>query len=526
MDSRIKLATFALALVLSVSLIAVSASDDAEAADGVPATGDLTLQGDMGDIGAHTFGPGDVLTIANEFSISSFQFTFEQGSAISLMGMPQEIPSECSLSSDGSLSVSIGENLETISLNADGTLEFQNASGTISISNMAISGTISSTGIQVNASISSVSFNNPPSTTVASNISMTFSLTSSSSTDGSTQMIIDGPHIDIGSVEVRDGTTTIMSANGISLDIEMNQASTTQSATLSASVSNVLIGGTGGSITVRDVSADFDLSAEGDMSSITTGTFVGTMHIDARISVGGFEYDITSGNASSLSVNDVSVSGSFDAVVSETSITLTSDGTTSVRVGGATLEDSQTQMELSNANLSVSVNMTSPLQSTQPILMAQTDSLQASVDGSVSSFYLYTDGGSITLRDANIDIGLDSNLEQPFSGNISARIFQTDNIDGEGSRWVMENFTADMDNSTVGAERGIKTLANGTNEYYTQVHADQSTGDFTGTPSDPFEIDVEGGGDDNTIIYIAIVVVVIVVIVIAAVVISRRKKNV
>lgn len=109
MDSRIKLATLALALVLSASLIAVSASDDAEATDGVPATGDLTLQGDMGGIGAHTFEAGDTLTITNQFSIENFEFVFEEGSVISIMDMPQEIVGSVTISSDGALSVNIGE---------------------------------------------------------------------------------------------------------------------------------------------------------------------------------------------------------------------------------------------------------------------------------------------------------------------------------------------------------------------------------------------------------------------------------
>ena len=263
------------------------------------------------------------------------------------------------------------------------------------------------------------------------------------------------------------------------------------------------------------------------MSGITTGTFVGSMHIDARVAVGDFEYDVISGNeTSSLNINDIEASGSFDADVSETSITLTSDGATSIRVGGATFDSTQGKMELSNANLSVSVTMTSPMQSTQPVLTAQTNSLKASVDGTISSFYFNTDGGSITMRDVELDIGLDSDSAQSTSGSIGARIFQSDNTDGEGTKWMMENFIADIDNNTVSADRGIKTLANGTNEYYTQVHEDPQTGEFTGTPSDPFEIDADGGGDDNTILYIAIVVVVIVIIAVIAVMVSRRKKSV
>lgn len=522
MDSRIKLATLALALVLSVSLIAVSASDDAEAADGVPATGDLTLQGDMGGIGAHTFEAGDTLTITNQFSIENFEFVFEEGSVISIMDMPQEIVGSVTISSDGALSVNIGE---TISITS-GTLDITADTQSMSISGLDVTGSLSN-GMQLQAGIASISIDSGTSTTVASDIHMTFGYTMSQSSEGSIQAFLDGPHIDIGGVEVRDGTTTILSASAISLDIEMNQATTTQTAIVSASVGSLQIGGTTGSISVRDISAEFNLSAEGDMSGITTGTFVGSMHIDARVAVGDFEYDVISGNeTSSLNINDIEASGSFDADVSETSITLTSDGETSIRVGGATFDSTQGKMELSNANLSVSVTMTSPMQSTQPVLTVQTNSLKASVDGTISSFYFYTDGGSITMRDVELDIGLDSDSAQSTSGSIGARIFQSDNTDGEGTKWMMENFIADVDNNTVSADRGIKTLANGTNEYYTQVHEDPQTGEFIGTPSDPFEIDADGGGDDNTILYIAIVVVVIVIIAVVAVMLSRRKKNV
>ena len=522
MDSRIKLATLALALVLSASLIAVSASDDAEAADGVPATGDLTLQGDMGGIGAHTFEAGDTLTITNQFSIENFEFVFEEGSVISIMDMPQEIVGSVTISSDGALSVNIGE---TISITS-GTLDITADTQSMSISGLDVTGSLSN-GMQLQAGIASISIDSGTSTTVASDIHMTFGYTISQSSEGSIQAFLDGPHINIGGVEVRDGTTTILSASAISLDIEMNQATTTQTAIVSASVGSLQIGGTTGSISVRDVSAEFNLSAEGDMSGITTGTFVGSMHIDARVAVGDFEYDVISGNeTSSLNINDIEASGSFDADVSETSITLTSDGATSIRVGGATFDSTQGKMELSNANLSVSVTMTSPMQSTQPVLTAQTNSLKASVDGTISSFYFNTDGGSITMRDVELDIGLDSDSAQSTSGSIGARIFQSDNTDGEGTKWMMENFIADIDNNTVSADRGIKTLANGTNEYYTQVHEDPQTGEFTGTPSDPFEIDADGGGDDNTILYIAIVVVVIVIIAVIAVMVSRRKKSV
>lgn len=161
MDSRIKLATLALALVLSASLIAVSASDDAEAADGVPATGDLTLQGDMGGIGAHTFEAGDTLTITNQFSIENFEFVFEEGSVISIMDMPQEIVGSVTISSDGALSVNIGE---TISITS-GTLDITADTQSMSISGLDVTGSLSN-GMQLQAGIASISIDSGTSTTV------------------------------------------------------------------------------------------------------------------------------------------------------------------------------------------------------------------------------------------------------------------------------------------------------------------------------------------------------------------------